>query len=86
MASSTTSRLALLAACCVLPGVVDANPQVIAYERVEAMHEWRAMLARMDTDDDKKLSRAEMDAIEDHILTDVLGAASSCVSNHCSSS
>ena len=53
--------LALVAAC-------RGNPQVLAFERAEANREYDAMLARMDSNDDKKLSAAELEAIEDEWL------------------
>ena len=44
--------------------------QVIAFERVEAQREFDALVGRLDTDDDKAISTAEMEAIEDEWLID----------------
>ena len=52
-----------------------ANPQVIAFERVEARTEYDAMLARMDTNEDKQLSMEEIKAIDDEWLTDEVNIA-----------
>lgn len=57
-------------ACCLLARTSLANPQVLAYERMEARQEYEAMLGRMDANEDRVLTRAEIDAVEDDMLLD----------------
>ena len=61
-------RATLLLSCCLV--VARCNPQVLAYERMEAKTEYDAMLARMDSDSNGQLTKAEMEAIDDEWLTD----------------
>ena len=51
-------RALLLLAGCLAAAL--GNPQVLAYERMEAKTEYDAMLARMDSDSNGQLTKAEV--------------------------
>ena len=67
---------------CSLATVARCNPQVIAFERGEAMREYDALLGRLDADEDKKITTAEMEAIEDEWLIDEVHMRSAKIADH----